>query len=234
MSKGMLGKLPLSAVRGPRDTLDELLAGSDGPIVLDELKKFNRRQTCWLPKERKGSKKKAKPAELVAPDGGRIHVLRVPVNPTREWQEAINAAGPNTPSNYDVRKVADKYPPQDGGVEEKKNYPRHLGKNNPRPSRCSRGGQTPRVAPRQPAASVRHRRAQAATPPRTWRKRNGGCIARGVFFRWPPAGVPRLVERRRSRLRSRLVRQRVGCLLLVCFRPRVALKTLVTLYQCLK
>ena len=119
MSKGMLGKLPLSAVRGPRDTLDELLAGSDGPIVLDELKKFNRRQTCWLPKERKGSKKKAKPAELVAPDGGRIHVLRVPVNPTREWQEAINAAGPNTPSNYDVRKVADKYPPQDGVVEEK-------------------------------------------------------------------------------------------------------------------
>ncbi len=119
MSKGMLGKLPLSAVRGPRDTLDELLAGGDGPLVLDELKKFNKRQTCWLPKERKGSKKNAKSAELVAPDGGRIHIVRVPVNPSREWQEAINAAGPNTPSNYDVRKVADKYPSQAGAIEGK-------------------------------------------------------------------------------------------------------------------
>ena len=119
MSKGMLGKLPLSAVRGPRDTLDELLAGGDGPVVLDELKKFNKRQTCWLPKERKGSKKNAKSEALTAPDGGRIHIVRVLVNPTREWQEAINAAGPDTPSNYEVCKVADKYPPQDGAVEEK-------------------------------------------------------------------------------------------------------------------
>lgn len=50
MSKGMLGMLPLSAVRGPRDTLDELLAGSEGERVLDELKKFNRREPCWIEK----------------------------------------------------------------------------------------------------------------------------------------------------------------------------------------
>lgn len=57
--------------------------------------------------------------ELVAPDGGRIHIVRVLVNPSRPWQNAVDSAGPNTPSNYDVRRVADKYPPQDGAVEEK-------------------------------------------------------------------------------------------------------------------
>lgn len=56
--------------------------------------------------------------ELAAPDGGCINVVHVPVNPGREWQEAVNAAGPNTPSGYDVRKVADKYPPQSGPVED--------------------------------------------------------------------------------------------------------------------
>jgi hypothetical protein len=49
-----------------------------------------------------------------APKSGRLHVVRVPVNPGSEWHEAVNAAGPDTPKNYDVRKVADKYPPQKG------------------------------------------------------------------------------------------------------------------------
>jgi hypothetical protein len=51
MSKGMLGMLPLSEVRGPRDTLEELLAGSDGPEVLEQLKRFNRKEPCWGKKD---------------------------------------------------------------------------------------------------------------------------------------------------------------------------------------
>ena len=48
-------------------------------------------------------------AELVSPPGGRIHIVRVPVRLDREWQEAINAAGPDTPNNYNVRKVGEQY-----------------------------------------------------------------------------------------------------------------------------
>ena len=56
---------------------------------------------------------------ITAPEGGRIHILRVPVNPAREWQEGINAAGPNTPENFDVCKVGGLYLPQKGKVEER-------------------------------------------------------------------------------------------------------------------
>ncbi|HEV3501145.1 MAG TPA: hypothetical protein VGZ92_12550 [Bradyrhizobium sp.] len=54
-----------------------------------------------------------------APEGGRLHVLRVLVSPGREWQEAIDAAGPDTLKSYDVRKVGDKYPPQPGDPRER-------------------------------------------------------------------------------------------------------------------
>lgn len=54
-----------------------------------------------------------------APKGGRIHIVRVPVNPAREWHEAIDAAGPNTGKDWDIRKVGDQYPPQKGKVRER-------------------------------------------------------------------------------------------------------------------
>lgn len=44
MAQAMLGKLPLSAVRGPRDTLEEHLAGPDGPQWLEWLKCLNRKE----------------------------------------------------------------------------------------------------------------------------------------------------------------------------------------------
>jgi hypothetical protein len=46
--------------------------------------------------------------------GARIHVLRrVRVKHNREWQEAVNLAGPNTPDHYNVRKseVSGQYQP---------------------------------------------------------------------------------------------------------------------------
>jgi hypothetical protein len=54
--------------------------------------------------------------DIVAPTGGRIVTVSVKVQLDREWQEAINAAGPNTPDNYNVRKVGDLYPPTGTGV----------------------------------------------------------------------------------------------------------------------
>lgn len=49
---------------------------------------------------------------LIPPPGCRIHILSVPVIHDRDWQEAVNAAGPNTPADYNVRKVGDQYPPE--------------------------------------------------------------------------------------------------------------------------
>lgn len=54
---------------------------------------------------------------VAAPKGGRLHVVRVPVNPAREWQDAINVL-PNTGKDWDIRKVGEHYPPQEGPVEE--------------------------------------------------------------------------------------------------------------------
>lgn len=52
---------------------------------------------------------------LVAPDGGKIHVLRdIVVDESVEWNAAINTRCPDTPANYDVRKVAGSYPAKVG------------------------------------------------------------------------------------------------------------------------
>ena len=57
--------------------------------------------------------------EILAPEDARLHMLRVRWTQDREWQEAVTAAGPNTPSHYDVRKVGDLYVPTGTGeIEE--------------------------------------------------------------------------------------------------------------------
>lgn len=60
------------------------------------------------------------PKRIRPPKGARIHTLRVRTKLDSEWQAAINAAGPNTPDHYNVRKVGDRYPPTGAGyvVEE--------------------------------------------------------------------------------------------------------------------
>ncbi|MCX6715450.1 MAG: hypothetical protein NT077_00335 [Candidatus Taylorbacteria bacterium] len=57
-------------------------------------------------------------AAITPPPGARIHMVRVRVKQDREWQEAVNAAGPNTPDHYNVRKVADLYTPIGTGEAE--------------------------------------------------------------------------------------------------------------------
>jgi len=47
MSEGMLGNLPLSEIRGPRDDFEEKLAGADGPRWLAAFKRFLRRENPW-------------------------------------------------------------------------------------------------------------------------------------------------------------------------------------------
>lgn len=56
--------------------------------------------------------------ELVAPPGARLHIVQVPVTLDQDWQEAINVAGPDTPANYNVRKVGDQYPTEGTGTRE--------------------------------------------------------------------------------------------------------------------
>jgi hypothetical protein len=54
------------------------------------------------------------------PKGARVHILEVEVKQDRKWQSAVNAAGPNTPDDYSVRKVGDQYAPVGKGkVKEK-------------------------------------------------------------------------------------------------------------------
>lgn len=52
------------------------------------------------------------------PKGGRVHIVHIPVLLGCDWQEAINAAGPNTPSGYNVWKVGDLYPPKSGMLKD--------------------------------------------------------------------------------------------------------------------
>lgn len=66
MSDGMLGRLPLSAVQGPRDTLDEHLAGRDGELWLAELKKFNAKKPCWPSNESASASVVQQPAKLLS------------------------------------------------------------------------------------------------------------------------------------------------------------------------
>jgi hypothetical protein len=47
MSTGMLGRLPLSEVRGPRDTLEQNLAGEGGERWLKALNRFLRGENPW-------------------------------------------------------------------------------------------------------------------------------------------------------------------------------------------
>lgn len=51
-------------------------------------------------------------AEIVAPEGGRLHTVCIPVDESVNWNTAVSAGFPNTPSNYDVWKVGDQYPPR--------------------------------------------------------------------------------------------------------------------------
>ncbi|MFH1170473.1 MAG: hypothetical protein V1704_02850 [Candidatus Vogelbacteria bacterium] len=63
-------------------------------------------------------KEKGVEAKLIPPPGGRLQIVRVPVDPQRDWQEAINVAGPNTPASYNVRKVGNLYLPTAGAIKD--------------------------------------------------------------------------------------------------------------------
>ena len=65
---------------------------------------------------------KWKPVEIKLSDGTSAQIIEIEVEVEQdcEWQSAVNAAGPNTPSDYNVRKVGDQYTPVGKGkVKEK-------------------------------------------------------------------------------------------------------------------
>lgn len=57
--------------------------------------------------------------EFTPPTGGRVHILWAKVRLDRDWQKAINAAGPRTPRDCTVREVANLYPPTKKGTVER-------------------------------------------------------------------------------------------------------------------
>lgn len=68
---------------------------------------------------------------LVPPPGGRIHIVRVPVDPGRDWHDAVSAVGPDTRKSWDVWKVGEQYPPQAETVAEEEVILGNFGKTIP-------------------------------------------------------------------------------------------------------
>ncbi|MDO8624412.1 MAG: hypothetical protein Q7R54_03595 [bacterium] len=60
------------------------------------------------------SRQIADATDIIAPADGRVHIVRIIVDESVELNTAIDAGFPNTPSNCDIRKVADQYPAQKG------------------------------------------------------------------------------------------------------------------------
>ncbi|TSC78181.1 MAG: hypothetical protein G01um101433_377 [Parcubacteria group bacterium Gr01-1014_33] len=54
--------------------------------------------------------------EMVVPDGGRIHRITVPVDESRAWNDAVRAAGPDTPEDWAVWQVGGLYPATVGAI----------------------------------------------------------------------------------------------------------------------
>ena len=55
---------------------------------------------------------------IIAPKGGKIHIVSALVDESRAWEDAVSAAGPNTDRDWDVWKVSDQYPPMVGATQD--------------------------------------------------------------------------------------------------------------------
>ena len=99
--------------------------------------------------------------EFVAPEGGRIHELTISVVFDEEWQAAINAGCPNTPADYNVRKVGDQYRPSGKGTKKSRMVLVNFGPNGGSWDRAiawaAQYPQLKRSVPRQVFAISRHK-----------------------------------------------------------------------------
>ena len=68
MSINMLGRLPLSEIRGPRDDFEEKLAGEEGELWLEQFKLFLRKEPCWVRKDNNVQPTTAPTAPFAYPD----------------------------------------------------------------------------------------------------------------------------------------------------------------------
>lgn len=48
------------------------------------------------------------------PEGGRIHMVAVPVNESRDWAESVRAAGPDTGRDWAIWRMGGEYPSKEG------------------------------------------------------------------------------------------------------------------------
>jgi len=84
--------------RLPRDLEPNVVQG-----WIDDPSSLSRVLRNALAPEKNGGK-------IMPPPGGNIHIVSVLVDESRPWNEAVRAAGPNTPTDSDVWKVGDQYP----------------------------------------------------------------------------------------------------------------------------
>lgn len=53
---------------------------------------------------------------IIAPEGGTIHILSVPVDESRVWKEVVEAGGPDTNTDWAIWEVGDQYPSTKGAA----------------------------------------------------------------------------------------------------------------------
>jgi len=53
---------------------------------------------------------------LIPPLGVRIHTVHISFEPDRDWQDAVNTVGPDTPRGYGIWTVGYRYPPTGTGI----------------------------------------------------------------------------------------------------------------------
>lgn len=53
---------------------------------------------------------------IILPPGGKVHIVSVPVDESRDWKDVVKAAGPNTGKGWDVWKMGEQYPPVVGAT----------------------------------------------------------------------------------------------------------------------
>lgn len=115
-TQGALSTLNADSPEGRKAT--ELFRAAYDMVSLDERQAQTLNENKGLPAAlRRLIEEHSMP--LKAPEGGYIRIVHVPVNPSREWQEAVSAAGPDTGKDWEIRIVADNYQPQKGATEER-------------------------------------------------------------------------------------------------------------------
>lgn len=65
--------------------------------------------------------------DVKPPEGGRVYLVRAKVSPGLPWESALLGGGPDTPKNYNIWKVGDQYPSQEGPIVDREVFLANFG-----------------------------------------------------------------------------------------------------------